>query len=139
MRRDVYSGTLRLNGEENQTTLIEANNYAMNLLDLRRFKEVKSLLRRVMPVARRVLGDCDGTTLTMRYRYASAVCVDDDVTLDDFREAVATLGDAERTARRVLGGAHPLTVGIEKFLRNARTTLRDGGLSAIRVVEEMAS
>ena len=30
------------------------------------------------------------------------------------REAVATLEDTERIARRVLGGAHPLVVGIEK-------------------------
>ena len=41
MRRDVYAGTLRLYGEENEHTLIIANNYAMNLLDLRRFEEVK--------------------------------------------------------------------------------------------------
>ena len=33
-------------------------------------------------------------------------------TLDDLREAVTTLEDAERIARRVLGGAHPTTLGI---------------------------
>ena len=32
---------------------------------------------------------------------------DDAATLDDLREAVTTLEDAERIARRVLGGAHP--------------------------------
>ena len=45
-------------------------------------------------------------------------------TLDDLREAVETLEDAERTARRVLGGAHPTTMGIERRLRESRAALR---------------
>ena len=46
------------------------------------------------------------------------------VTLDDLREAVTTLQDAERTARRVLGDAHPLTTRIKNALRDARAALR---------------
>ena len=34
------------------------------------------------------------------------------------------LEETERTARRVLGGVHPLTEGIEKSLQNARAALR---------------
>ena len=49
---------------------------------------------------------------------------DPGATLDDVREAAATLEEIERTARRVLGGAHPLTKGIEHELRNARAALR---------------
>ena len=124
MRRDVYSGYLRLYGEEHRDTLIAADGYVGALITLKRFKEVKSLLRRTMPVARRVLGDCDNTTVSMRYRYASAVCVDDDVTLDDFREAVATLEDVERIARRVFGGENPRTRGAEEALEDARAALR---------------
>ena len=52
-----------------------------------------------------------------------ALYKDDDATLDDLREAVATLEDSERIARRVLGGAHPLTTGIEVALQNARAAL----------------
>ena len=44
--------------------------------------------------------------------------------LDDLREAVTTLEDAGRIARRVLSGAHPTTVGIEGALRQARAALR---------------
>ena len=44
-------------------------------------------------------------------------------TLDDLREAVTTLEDAERTTRRVLGGAHPLTPIIERHLQNSRAIL----------------
>ena len=49
---------------------------------------------------------------------------DPGATLHDLREAVTTLEDMERIARRVLGGAHPLVVGIEGTLRAAQATLR---------------
>ena len=44
-------------------------------------------------------------------------------TLDVIREAVTALEDLEQTARRVLGGTHPTTVGTEYELRNARAAL----------------
>ena len=49
---------------------------------------------------------------------------DPDATLDDLREAVTTLEETERIARRVFGGVHPLTVGLEGDLRDARAALR---------------
>ena len=49
--------------------------------------------------------------------------MDPDATLDDLREAVAMLEETERTARRVLGEAHPLTEGILRHLRKARAAL----------------
>jgi len=123
-RRDVYSGMLKLNGGEHLMTLEAANNYASCLGDLQRHKEAKSLLRKTIPVARRVIGEGHTVTLKMRSTYATALCRDDAATLDDLREAVTTLEDTERTARRVLGGAHPTAVGIEKSLQKARATLR---------------
>ena len=77
-----------------------------------------------MPVARRVLGKGHDFTLTMRWIYAQSLYYDAGATLDDLREAVTSLEELERTARRVLGGAHPDAVGIEESLRDARTTLR---------------
>ena len=52
-----------------------------------------------------------------------ALYMDPSATLDDLREAVTTLEDLERTARRVFGAAHPLTKGIERDLRGAREIL----------------
>ena len=49
---------------------------------------------------------------------------DPDATLDDLREAVTTLEEIERIARRVLGGAHPMTEGIEKCLKIVRANPR---------------
>ena len=81
-------------------------------------------MRRTIPVARRVLGEGHRLTLKMRWNYAMALYKDDGATLDDVREGVTTLEDAERTARRVFGGANPLTVDIEGDLRHARAFLR---------------
>jgi len=50
--------------------------------------------------------------------------VDAGATLDDLREAVSTLEDAARIARRVLGSAHPDTASIETALQDARAALR---------------
>ena len=124
VRLDVYSRRLRLNGGEDKATLSAAYNYANSLIGLKRFKEVKSLTRKTMPVARRVLGEGHDLTLMMTLLYANALYHDEGATLDDLREAVATLEDAAGIARRVLGGAHPLTVDIEDPLRVARATLR---------------
>ena len=113
MRQEVYSGRLKLYGEENERTLISANNYASTLVTLERFEEAKSVLRKTMPVARRVLGEGNDLTLRLRWNYAKGLYKNSAATLDDLREAVNTLEDAGRTARQVLGGAHPLTEGIE--------------------------
>ena len=124
MKRDVYMGFLRLYGEEDKDALREAANYAVDLLNLQRFKEARSVLRKMVPVARRVLGDRHEITMHMRWNYSDALYRADDATLDDLREAVMTLEDAGRIARRVFGGEHPLTTGIDVSLRNSRVALR---------------
>ena len=124
MERDVYSGRFKLNGDEHEMTLIAANNYASTLKDLERFEEARALLRKTMPVARRVLGGSNDTTLRMSLIYARALFMDAGATLDDLREAVTTLEDAERIARRVLGGNHPVTQHLETSLRQSCAALR---------------
>jgi hypothetical protein len=124
MERDVYYGRLKLNDDEHEETLRAANNYANSLVKLEHFKEAKSLLRKSIPVARRILGDSNVITIKMRVNFASALYEDASATLDDLRESVTTFEEIERIARRVMGGAHPLTEGIENDLRNARAALR---------------
>jgi tetratricopeptide (TPR) repeat protein len=123
MYRDVYSGNLKLNGEDDGTTLLAASNYASTLSGLQRFEEAKALFRKTMPVVRRVHGEEHRLTLRMRWNYAEALYQDPGATLDDLREAVTTLEDTERAARRVFGGAHPLTAGIGRELLSARAAL----------------
>ena len=78
--QDVYSGYLKLKGEENIDALRAACNYAYSLLQLRRFEEAKPLLRKTMPVARRVFGAEHRLTLKMRQNYAEAFFKDDGAT-----------------------------------------------------------
>ena len=75
-------------------------------------------------MASRVLGNSNLDTLVMKKMYAQALYEDPGATLADLREAVSTLEDTERTARRVLGGTHPVTKGIGCHLQTARATLR---------------
>ena len=123
MEREVYSGRLKLQGEENERTLRAAYNYAASLYDLQRFAEAKSVMRKTVPVARRILGDKDRLTLKMRWGYALSLYKDAGATLDDLREAVTTLEDTERIARRVLGGAHPDVELIEESMQESRAAL----------------
>ena len=123
LRRDVYSGTLKLHGED-ETTLAASYNYADSLSDMERFEEANVLMRKTMPVARRVLGQSHELTLRIRLLYAGTLYMDTGASLNDLREAVTTLEDTVRVARRVLGSAHPSTEWTEDELRNARATLR---------------
>ena len=132
LQRDVYSGRLKLYGDEHSLTLVAAVNYATSLEKLNRFEEAKSLVCKAVPVARRVLGESDESTLKIRWLYGRVLYSDTGATLDDLREAVTTLEETERIARRMLGGAHPLTVDMEKSLRKSRAVLaaREGDPSA---------
>ena len=103
---------------------MQADNYAWDLEKLNRHKEAKVLLRKMMPVTRRVLKESHELTLSMRWAYGLALYRDDAATLDELREAVTSLEELERTARRVFGGAHPTTAGMELHLQDARVALR---------------
>ena len=111
-------------GARNAQTHRSASSGRLTIVKLERFEEAKSLLRRILPIERRVHGENDEATLKMLSIYAEALYRDDGASLDDVREAVTTLEDAARIARRVLGGAHPLTSVIESIsLQNARAAL----------------
>ena len=78
----------------------------------------------MIPIARRVLGESNTITFDMRWTCAAALCNDPDATLDDLLEAVTTLEDVTRIARRVFGGAHPTAETFELILQKARAALR---------------
>ena len=124
LRREVYSKGLILNGEEHKQTVINVICYAATLIDLRRFEEAKSLLRKSLPMARRVLGESHEHTLRMKWHYGHALHKDEGATLDDLREADGTLAETAQTARRVLGNSHPTARWVERELIMARAALR---------------
>ena len=63
-------------------------------------------------------------TRVVRLSAASSAGEDPAATLDDLREAVTTLEDVTRIARRTFGGAHPDVAGIEQSLQDTRAALR---------------
>ena len=69
----------------------------------------------------------------MKGCYAEAIYRDPAATLEDLREAVTRFEETTRIARRVLGGEHPLTTGVEKTLGKSRAAYdaRRGVLEAL--------
>ena len=123
LRRDVYSGWLKLNGEGHRQTVRESNNYATTLSMLRRFKEAKSLTRKTIPVARRVLGEDHDLTLSLRWIYANTLSMNESATIADLSEALTTLESVEMSYKRVFGASHPETQKVQNVLNSARATL----------------
>ena len=60
--------------------------------------------------------------------FAMALYEDPAATRGDLREAMTTLEEIERTARRMLGGAHPLVTAIERNLRASQDAFYARGL-----------
>ena len=77
------------------------------------------------------------TTLRMRWIYAEALYRDPGATLDHLREAVTTLEDVGRIARRVLGPSHPLVEVNDLRLRNARATARARVINVSSLADEL--
>ena len=64
------------------------------------------------------------TPLAIKKRFAQTLYEDERATLGDLREAVKTLVETARIARRVLGGAHPVVDDTDRSLRKAQALLR---------------
>ena len=121
LRQEVYSGTLKINGAEHYDTLREAFNYATSLERQDRLEEAMSLLRKTMPVARRVLGEDHDLTLSLRWIYANILSMNESTA--DLSEAVTTLESVAMSYKRVLGQAHPETPKVQSALQKARKKL----------------
>ena len=110
-------------GDGSDPDSLAANNYATSLMDLQRFGEARSLMRRTIPVARRVLGESNDLTLRMRWLYSAALYEDSDATLDALREAVTTLESVAPSWKLVFGDSHPETPRVQGALADARNRL----------------
>jgi len=116
MRRDVYSGRVRLNGEEHQQTVIAANNFAASLVEtqqLHNFEEAKMLLSKTIPAAQRVLGDDNYCTLVMKKMYAATLGFAVLSELRGSRVVAEVVVQARRRAPARGSAAHP-NVGVRE-------------------------
>ncbi len=67
MRRQVFADTTRLYGIYDEDTIYAADHLSESLIDAKFFKEVKALLRKHIPAARRTLGENHEITLEQRF------------------------------------------------------------------------
>ena len=113
--------TLRkaLSGPEYPSTLIAAANLVASLLKMKLLEEGLTLANEWIPIARRALGNEDYNTLRLRV-YGAIILRAVAKSTDDQREAAKLLGDLDRTLRRVMGDAHPLTMQVARILPVAR-------------------
>ena len=103
---------------------IAAVNYAISLKGLQRSEDAKALLRKNMPVARRILGESHAVTLRLRWLYANCLWDYKNATLDDVAEAVETLESVAKVWKRFMGERHPETANVLNALKEAREMLR---------------
>jgi hypothetical protein len=76
---------------------------------MQRFEEAKRVLRKVIPVAQRVLGTQNELTLSLREDLSRAT-LDGESSAKEKRQALRMLEDVAGVRRRVLGPAHPETL-----------------------------
>ena len=103
--------------------IIDAINLADSLIDAKLFEEARSLLRDMIPTARR-LGRYDNA-FSLLSNYARAIYRDTNSSLGDLIDAVSVSEDVLHKARQVFGTQHPLFARYRKNLENARMRLAD--------------
>ena len=123
IERDVYSGYVKLNGEEARDTLHEALNFAMTLRKAGHKPEAKEFLRTRSPVADRALGRENYISLRLRWLHANSLCDDADATLDELVQAEATLKSVLGSWRRIMGASHPDTIPLEHAVVRVQAAL----------------
>jgi len=120
LNREVYSGFLRLNGEEYEGTVQAALNLSTSLVNTSNFAEARAFTRKQMKLATRVLGSDHRITLDFQWGYTRAFTLDKDVSAEQLAEVATTLEKTLKTAQRVLGREHPDTCSIHNELATAR-------------------
>ena len=123
MRREVYSGTYRIYGEDSYDALVETLNLALVLRDTGNNPEAKELLRARIPVAERSLGREHYVYFRLCWAYANTLGDAADATFDDLVQAEALLDDTYTRFRRVMGDGHPYTAKIHDCLLATREDL----------------
>ena len=121
VRRDVYSGSLRLTSiDARQCTLVAALNLSTSLVNNRKFAEARAFMPDQLALAKRVFGSDHPTTLDFQWGYSRAFTLDRDASAEQLAEAVAILEKTLKTAQRVLGREHPGTCNYRRDLAATR-------------------
>ena len=71
----------------------------------------------------------------MRWNYARVLCVDEGASLDDHREAVATLESVVHSWKRIFGPAHPETPKAQEAEKRAHVRQARRSFLGLRVTK----
>ena len=104
-------------------TILAGMNLSGSLVKGELYAEAKALLKTIIPISRRTLGDDHPITLNLRGCSAQAIYMDSRASNEERVDAVATCEDCVRISRRVMGPTHPRHLNLQDDLRRTRVTL----------------
>ena len=114
-----------MSGERDEQTFRAASNLALVLSRSREHQvEAKELLRKVIPLSRRVQGEDHFYTLKMQWTYGDVLSSAPGATREDCLEAEKILEKVFGRYKRMLGENHPYTKTCESQLASARMMAR---------------
>ena len=95
----------------------------VSLLNLRNYTEIRSLLRKYLPLARRVMGHDHEVSRTMTETLAQSLFQQGAAPRDNVLEAAEILTEHNQRLRQIFGSAHPVTQRSERNLGSIRECL----------------
>ena len=118
IRRHVWTRFKAIDGAESRSTITAAFNYG-GMIDN---ADSIPFFRELLPVARRVLGPDDLTTLEVAVKYGMILVSEglDNESVEDLTEGKKVLEDIYPRARRIMGAEHPFTMRIQVTLKMMR-------------------
>ena len=117
IKRECYQYLVDREGKKGERAIYQAFNIAADLNQLKRYTEATSFLRDQIPLATRMLGKDHEITLKFQKLYAKTLFAPPDGPWSEDKVRAHGLMEAfTRSARRVLGPAHPETRHGEKLL-----------------------
>jgi len=117
IKRECYQYLVHHEGKTSERAMFQAYNIAVSLAHLQKNTEAISLMREQLPLVKRVLDNDHELTLKFQKLYAKTLFAPPDGPWSEEKVRARGLMEAfTRSARRVLGPAHPETRHGEKLL-----------------------
>ena len=110
-------------GPNDEQTINAGLNYATSLVDNKLYAQAKPATRKVLKIARRVLGESGDLTIFATASLSHALWNDPAASLADAREAERLMADALKMATRAFGPQHPQALARARHLAGMRADL----------------
>ena len=125
LEREVYARKKVLLDPTEDDIFVSGLNLSGYLYRQKLYLEARELVGELIPQCRSVLGTDHDLTLALREKYSEILCMPENASRDDQREAVAVIADALKARRRIFGSKHPYTVDTLQTQERAKMRLED--------------